>query len=158
MAFTYTDGLNPAIDYPRFLASDTVEFGPSGERVYAFSDEEIRMATRIEMGVFQSAQFFSGPMGATLPNTPIPWRRIAANLLDALASSQARMAIITKLLDVNLNPKAPYEMRETAKALRQVEDDSGAFFVCEQVSDVFSFRDRYFATIQRQSGGSPVPA
>ena len=119
MSFSYQYGANPPIDYPRLLISDTVQFDAQGNRVYAFEDQEIQAATSIEMAVWQSSMFFSPPAGANvLPTTPIPWRRIAATLLDALASNQARLQIIVKLLDVTLNPNASREMRAQAQALR----------------------------------------
>ncbi len=154
MSFTYNQGANPPIDFPRFLSSDTVQFDDQGQRVYAFSDEEIQAATTIEMSVWQSAQFWTPPRGlTTLPAPPYPWRRIAATLLDALAANQARLGIISKLLDVTLNPNAAKSMREQAQALRDTDDNSGAFVIIEQVNDQFSFRDRFFKQVQRQQGG-----
>ncbi len=157
MSFSYQFGANPPIDYPRLLASDTVQFGAQGQRVYAFEDSEITAATRIEMAVWQSAQFFSPPAGvASLGTTPTPWRRIAATLLDSLAANQARLQIIAKLLDVTVNPKASEAMREQAAALREADDNSGAFVIIEQVVDQFSFYDRYWAEWQRQTAGGNV--
>lgn len=157
MSFSYGAGSNPAIDYPRFLSSDTVQLNAQGQRVYAFEDSEILMATQIELGVWQSAQFFSPPVGvASFGSVPVPWRRIAANLLDALAANQARLQIIAKLLDVTVNPKASAEMRAQAAALREADDNSGAFVIIEQVNDVFSFRDRYWKQVQRMTGGGFV--
>jgi hypothetical protein len=154
MAFTYTSGANPPIDYPRFLISDTVQFDVNGARVYAFEDAEITMAAAIESAVWQSAQFYSAPSGrATQPTVPVSWRRIAASLLDSLASNQARLQIIVKLLDVTINPNASRSMREQAQALRDADDNSGAFVIIEQVNDVFSFRDRFCKQVQRQQGG-----
>jgi hypothetical protein len=154
MSFSYGFGSNPPIDYPRLLISDTVATDPaSGQRVYAFEDSEILAATSIEQAVWMSPQFFSPPAGTgTIANTPTPWRRIAATLLDSLASNQARLAIVSKLLDVTINPRASAEMRAQAAALRQADDESGAFVIIEQVNDVFSFRDRFWKQVQRQQG------
>lgn len=155
MSFSYQFGANPPIDFPRFLCSDTVATDPaSGQRVYAFEDSEILMAGQIEIAVWASPQFFTPPSGSsTLQNSPpYPWRRIAANLLDALAANQARLQIISKLLDVQINPRASAEIRAQAQALRTADDNSGAFVVIEQVNDVFSFRDRYWKQVQREQG------
>jgi hypothetical protein len=155
MSFSYQYGANPPIDYPRFLCSDTVQNDPAtGQRVYAFEDSEITMAARIEMAVWMSPQFFTPPAGnAVINNPPYPWRRIAANLLDALAANSARLQIIAKLLDVTINPKASDALRAQAQALRTADDNSGAFVIIEQVNDVFSFRDRFWKQVQREQGG-----
>src|SRR5271156_1998766 len=85
MSFSYQGGANPPIDYPRLLVSDTVQFDANGNRVYAFEDSEIVAATTIETSVWQSGMFYSGQAGvASTPSNPIPWRRIAATLLDCL--------------------------------------------------------------------------
>lgn len=156
MAFTYQFGANPPIDYPRMLISDTVET-QNGQRVYAFEDSEILAATQIENAVFSSPQFYSGPLGSVnLPaNPPYPWRRIAATLLDCLAANQARIAIVSGILDVKINAQAAASMRAQAQALRDADDNSGAIMIAEQVNNSFSFRDRYWKTVQRQSAGGP---
>ena len=156
MAFTYQFGANPPIDYPRMLISDTVET-QNGQRVYAFEDSEILAATQIENAVFSSPQFYSGPLGSvSLPaNPPYPWRRIAATLLDCLAANQARIAIVSGILDVKINAQAAASMRAQAQALRDADDNSGAIMIAEQVNNSFSFRDRYWKTVQRQSAGGP---
>lgn len=152
MSFSYGAGSNPQIDYPRFLSSDTVATDASGQRVYAFEDSEIVMAYNIEAGNWQSGMFYSGVAGlTTFPSIPVSYRRVAANLLDALASNQARLSILSQLLDVKLNANAVKDMQAQAKALRDIDDNSGAFVIIEQVNDVFSFKDRYWKTIQRQA-------
>ena len=157
MSFSYNYGANPIPDYIRLMISDTVEFDAQGQRVYAFEDQEIQAFVNIEMAVWQSSQFFSPPTGAsTLPTVPIPYRRIAATALESLASNQARLQIIVKLLDVTLNPNASREMRAQAQALRDADDNSGALVIIEQVNDVFSFRDRYWKQVQRMTGGGFV--
>lgn len=154
--FTYQGGANPAIDYPRMLVSDTVQFDANSNPIFAFYDEEIQSATNIEMAVWQSGMFWSGPTGLTnLPNTPIPWRRIAATLIDCLASNQARIAIISSQLDTKLNPGAVKDMMAQAAALREADDNAGSFAIIEQVNDWWSFTSRYWKTVQRQSGGFP---
>ena len=156
--FTYQGGANPPIDWIRLLVSDTQQFSPvdGTTPIFAFWDEEIQSATAIEMAVWQSGMFWSGPAGvASLPNQPTPWRRIAATLIDSLASNQARIAIISSQLDTKLNPGAVKDMQAQAAALRLADDNSGAFVIVEQVNDWFSFVDRYWKTVQRQSGGFP---
>ncbi len=157
--FSYAGGANPPIDYPRLLVSDTQEFAADGTTpIYVFSDAEIGAATQIEIGVWQSSQFYSGPMGnATLGSAPVPWRRIAATLLDALAANKARLAAVVQILDVKLDPsKAAKALQDQAAALRKADDESGAFVIVEQVNDVFSFRDRYWKSVQRQFASGPL--
>jgi hypothetical protein len=146
LAFSYNFGANPAIDYPRLLIADTVDTG------HVFEDSEILAATAIETATFQSAQRYSGPAGSALPSSPVPYRRIAATLLDALASNKARIAAIKQVLDVKLDASdAAIQLRAAAQALRDADDNSGSFMVIEQVNNSFSFADRWWKQIQRQS-------
>lgn len=153
--FTYNYGANKPIDLPRLMASDTIQFAPDGTTpVFAFYDEEILALTFVETQVWQSGMYFSGAAGtATLPSNPVPWNRIAARLLDSLAANTARIAQISQILDVKLNYQAAQEMRAQAQALRDLDDNSGAFFIAEQCNTSFSFVQRYWKTVQRQSGG-----
>jgi len=152
MSFSYQFGANPQVDYPRMLISDTVQNDQNGNRVYAFEDSEILAAYQIEQNVWMSPQFYSGTLGqASETNPPVSYRRVAATLLDCLAANQARLQAISSILDVKLNAQAAKEMRETAAALREAEDNSGAFVIIEQVNDEWSFRDRFWKTVQRQS-------
>ena len=158
--FTYQGGANPPIDYPRFIVADTVQFSPidGTTPIFAFWDEEIQAATKIEMGVWQSGMYWSGRQGVSpLQNSAvIPWRRIAATLIDALASNQARIGLISQQLDTKLNPGAVKDMQAQAAALRLADDNSGAFAIVEQVNDYASFVDRYWKTWQRMSAGAPL--
>jgi hypothetical protein len=155
MAFTYQFGANPPIDYPRLLISDTVQNDPNGNRIYAFEDSEIMAAQAIEQNVWMSPQYYSGTMGqAAEANPPVSYRRVAATLLDSLAANQARLSIISGILDVKLNAQAAKQMQAQAAYLRRVEDESGAFVIIEQVNDEWSFIDRYWKTIQRQSAST----
>lgn len=150
MSFSYGFGANPPIDYPRLLISDTVDVG------HIFEDSEITAATNIQAGTFQSSQFWSGAAssGAYLPTQPVSYLRIAALLLDSLASNKARLSAVTQLLDVHMDPsKAAKALSDQATKYREVDDDSGAIMIIEQVNDVFSFRDRFWKQVQRQSGG-----
>ena len=157
--FSYAGGANPPVDYPRLLVSDTQQFAPDGTTpIYVFSDQEIAAATQIEISVWQSGQFYSGPMGnATLGSSPVPWRRIAATLLDSLAANKARLSVVQQILDVKLAPHlAAAAIQAQAAALRKADDESGAFVIVEQVNDVFSFRDRYWKSVQRQFASGPL--
>lgn len=157
--FTYQGGANPPIDYPRILVADTIQFGPDGVTpVFAFWDQEIQAATAIELAAWQSGMFWAGPQGlASFTNTNVvPWRRIAATLINCLASNQARLSLISQQLDTKLNPGAVKDMQAQAAALREADDNSGAFAIIEQVNDNFSFCDRYWRSVMRQSAGVSV--
>jgi hypothetical protein len=147
VSFSYQYGNNPAIDYPRLLISDTQDEN------HVFEDQEILAATQIELGVWQSGMFWSGAQGVTpLPTPPVPYRRIAATLLDAIASNKSRLSSVTQLLDVHLSPEvAAKALRDQAASLRETDDNSGAFVIIEQVNGPSSFRDRWWKTLQRMS-------
>lgn len=153
MSWTY-DFSYPQVAYPRLLIADTDPATP------IFSDEEILASEQIVLGQFQSAQFYSTPSGATgggalgayLPQQPIPYYRVAAILLNSIAANKARLASVMKLLDVTLDPsKAAKALQDQAKAYLDLDDNSGAFMIIEQVNDQWSFRDRWWKQWQRQS-------
>lgn len=147
MSFSYDFSANPLVAYVRLLIADTQAPG-------IFSDEEVTAAYSIQASQFQSGMYFSGAAGLNLPNQPVSYLRVAALLLDSLASNAARLASVTKLLDVTLGPdKAAASLRAQAKQYRETDDDAGAFVLIEQVNDSFSFADRYWKTWQRQAGG-----
>lgn len=147
MSFSYAYGANPSIDYIRLLVADTTDLN------HVFEDQEIVAATNIQNSTFQSGQFYSGVGGATLPTTATSYLRVAALLLDSLASNKARLSGITQLLDVHMDPsKAAKSLSDQAKNYREVDDNSGAMMIIERVSDDFSFRDRWWKEVQRQSG------
>ena len=146
MSWHYDFALYPTISRIRLMVADT------DSSAQIFQDEEITAAIDIEGSTFQSAQFYSGPGGRTVPNPPVPYRRAAALLLDALAANRARLASIKQLLDVKLDSSdAAIQLRAGAQALRDADDNSGAFFIAEQVNDSFSFRDRWWKQMQRQA-------
>ena len=158
MSFSYGLGLNPPvpnppIDYPRLLLSDTTEFAADGTTpIYIFEDAEILAAALINSSVFQSAQFYSGPGGRNIPTSPVNYLRTAALLMDSLASNRARLSSIKQVLDIKLDPAvAAKNLRDQAQAYRDADDNSGAFFIAEQVNDQYSFRDRWWKEIQRQA-------
>lgn len=155
--FTYNDcdGTNNLIDFVRLLIMDTQEFGPNGTtRAYVFSDNEITAFYTIQTMQFQSAQFFSPPAGMNLPTSPVAVLRVAAMALDSMAANSSKLASVIELLDVKLSPdKAAIALRAQANQYRDLDDNSGAFFIVEQVNDQWSFRDRFWKQVQRQSGG-----
>lgn len=146
--------LNPGIDYPRLLISDTQQFAADGiTPIYIFEDQEITAFTNIVGLNFQSSMFYSGPAGANLPTSPVSYLRIAALALDSLAANKSRLASVKKLLDVQLDSSdAAIQLRATAAQYREVDDDAGAFAIIEQVNDYWSFSDRFWKQVQRQSG------
>lgn len=156
--------VNPPIDFVRLLTYDTQQFLPDGVTPgYIFSDQEILAMEQIVIQPFQSGQFWSTPNGAigggtlgtSLPQIPIPYYRVAGRLIAALANNSARLASVTKLLDVSLNPAAAAkQLMAQAKELLDADDDSGSFMIIEQVNNDCSFRDRFWKQWQRQSAGS----
>jgi len=149
--FSYDFDTAPLVANIRLLISDTIN---TEENPAIFSDTEINAFYRIQQSQFQSSMFFSGPAGRNLPLTPVSYLRVAALALDSLASNKARLSSITKLLDVSLSPdKAALALRDQAKCYRETDDDAGAFAIYEQVTTVWSFRDRFWSQIQRQQGG-----
>ncbi len=158
MSFSYGLGLNPpvpnpAIDYPRLLVSDTTQFAADGTTpIYIYEDAEILAAADIITNVFQSAQFYSGPAGRNIPSTPVNYLRTAALLLEALAADKARLASVKQVLDVKLDASdAAIQLRAGAQSYRDMDDNSGAFFIAEQVNNSFSFADRWWKQVQRQA-------
>lgn len=147
MSFSYNFGANPPIDYIRLLISDTQDLN------HVFEDEEINSFAAITSGVWQSSMQYSGTLGvATLPTSPVNYLRTAALALDSLAANKARLASIKQLLDVKLDSSdAAIQLRATAQEYRQVDDDSMAFVIIEQVQNEWSFVDRFWKQWQRQS-------
>lgn len=144
---SYGGGSNPTIDYPRLLIADT---DPLKQ---IFSDSEINSAYQIQASFFQSSQFFTPPAGRLVPQSPVSYLRVAALLLDSLASNNARLAGVIKLLDVQLDlSKAAQALRDQAKAYRDTDDNAGAFAIIEQCPTSWSISERFWAQVQRQQG------
>jgi hypothetical protein len=147
--------INPPIDYVRGLIADTQQFAPDGvTSAYIFSDQEITMFTQMQSAfAFQSSMFYSPPAGLPLPSSPSNYLRIAATMLRSIASNKARLASIQQLLDVKLDAsKAQVALEAQAQAYIDMDDNSGAFAIVEQCNDYFSYRDRFWKQVQRQSG------
>jgi hypothetical protein len=69
-----------------------------------------------------------------------------------MASNKAYLASVQQLLDVKLDPaKASNALRAMAKEYLEMDDNSGAFMIIEQVNDQWSFRDRFWKAWQRQA-------
>ncbi len=145
MGFTYQLGNNPTIDFPRMLIGDT------NSTNHIFEDEEIQSAYKIQAAQFQSSMLYSGGAGQNLPSSPVSYLRVAALLLDALASSKARL-LVSKLLDATITPaQTAKALHDQAQAWRDVEDNSGAFMIIESCHTSFGFLDRFYKVIQRQN-------
>ena len=155
MSFSYQFGANPPVDYPRLLVSDTQQFQSDGvTRAYVFEDSEILSFALIVGNVYQSAMLYSGTEGQTqLPGSP-SWVRIAAYMLNSLAANKARLSGVIQILDVKLSMKdATKALQDQAKAWLDLDDNSGAFALVEQVNNEWSFKDRWWKQVQRQSFG-----
>lgn len=121
VTFSYDFALYPAISQVRMLIGDTNPDKP------IFGDDEITGAYSI-----QQAQF--GGKG-----TPSPLR-VAALLLDSLASNKSRLTM-TKLLDANVDPAAASKaLRDQANQWRDVDDNSiGVAMLSQYSCDLFTF-------------------
>lgn len=147
MSFTYDFVNAPAVSYVRLLISDTDATQP------IFQDNEINAAYTVQASVWQSTQFYSPPAGAYIPTSPVSYFRVAAILLDAIASNKARLASIKRILDVQLDASdAAKWLMEQAKNYREIDDNSAAFLVVEQVHNDWSLISRYWKQVQRQQG------
>lgn len=77
-------------------------------------------------------------------------RFAAADALDAIASSRARLAKKIKSLDMEADfTDAASNFREQAKAFREIGDDDGSFQIAELVTNHFSARERLEKQFQR---------
>lgn len=147
--------INPPIDYVRGLIADTVEFAADGVTpVFIFSDTEISMFTQMQAQLgWQTTQFYSPPGGQFLPSSPTPYLRVAATMLRSLAVNNAKLAIVQQMLDVKLDAsKAAAALEAQAQSYLDMDDDSAAIAIIEWCNDYFSFRDRFWKQVQRQSG------
>lgn len=153
MSFSYQFGANPQIDYPRLLIADTVNNPPTQPCI--FQDQEIIAVENIVSGVWQSSMFWSGVSGnPTLPSTPVNYLRTAAYLLNSIASNQALLASVQQILDVKIDAsKAAAALRTQAQSWMDIDDNSMAFVVIEQVNNYWSFVDRFWKQWQRVAAG-----
>jgi hypothetical protein len=136
-------GSNPQIDYPRLIIADTDAAKP------VFQDEEILSMYQID----QIFIFTPNGQGAVTTFSQSSYRRVAAGLLESLAANRARLANTLKVLDVEVDTRqAAKDLRETAKQLRDVDENSGAFAIVESCPDVFTTRERVNKMFQRLYG------
>jgi hypothetical protein len=154
LSFSYQFGANPPIDIPRLLIADTTN---TATQPCIFQDQEILTIENIVVpGVWQSSMFWSGISGQpTLPTSPINYLRTAAYLLNCIASNKARLASIKQLLDVKMDSSdAAIQLRAQAQAWMDIDDNSMAFVIIEQVNDSWSFVDRFWKQWQRTASVS----
>jgi len=149
MSFTYDFDNNARIANVRLLIADT------DESKAIFSDEEIEAAYRIQQATWQSGMMWGSTMGrANLPSPPASPYRVAAVLLDALASNQTKLSGVVQaleILDVKVTiGQAASAARSQAKNFREVDDESASFAIVEQVTTSFGFVDQFVKTVQRQ--------
>lgn len=150
--FTYIPGT--PIFYVRLLIPDTVDVAPGP----IFSDSEITAFLQINQMTWQSSMFYSWTAGKIqLPSCPSNFLRAAALAINAIAGSLGKLAVVQQLLDVKLDhSKAAAALQAVAQRYLDMDDNSGAFAIAEQVTTVWNWRDRFIAQIQRQSGGMPI--
>jgi hypothetical protein len=156
--YTYNDcaGTNFPIDYVRLLIPDTGGNTNLPNNGFIFSDQEILAFLQVNLlQGWQSSMFWSGLAGRFLPTYPSSFFHAAALALNSLAGNQARLMLIAQLLDVR-----PQNVAQVVSAIQAVaqryldmDDNSGAFAIAEQVQTSWNFIDRYWSQVQRQSGG-----
>lgn len=147
LTFTYDFANYPMVAYVRLLIPD------NNSENFVFSDTEIGAFYAIQQSTFQSAMYYSPPAGQQLPSQPLAYLRVAALALDTLASNKAKLASITRLLDVELKPAdAAKALHAQAEAYRDIDDNAGAFMIIEQVNNDATLLDRYWKQVQRQQG------
>jgi hypothetical protein len=147
MSFSYLSGGNLQIDAVRALIRDTNPLKP------VWSDEEILMFYQIQAAQFQSGMFYSAPAGRNLPSSPVSYLRVAALLLDAWSTDNAKLAIIQDL-DIRLAPaQAAKSLQDLADKYREIDDNAGAFAIIEQATTNWAYEQRFWNQVQRQLGG-----
>jgi hypothetical protein len=151
MSFSYGPLKTPPTwtppDSVRLLLADT------DPAAFVFSDEEIAGAFTLQASLNPVNVIGGGFRAGAYPPLPISPLRVAALLMDSLASNQARLQSVTKLLDVSLSPLTAKDLRSQSDAWRTLDDDSGGIYVIEQTTTSFAFRDRWFAQAQRYGQG-----
>jgi hypothetical protein len=156
--YTYAncDGSNLPNDFVRLLIPDTGGNPNLPNNGFVFSDQEITAFQSInQLQGWQSGMFWSFYGGRYIPTYPSNYYRAAAVALNALAGNQARLLAIASLLDVKLQnvQQVVAALQATAQRYLDMDDNSGAFAIAEQVQTSWNFIDRYWSQVQRQSGG-----
>ncbi len=74
-----------------------------------------------------------------------------------MAANKSKLSSIKRILDVELDPsKAAQWLRDLAKEYREVDDNSGAFMIIEQVNNEWSLIQRYWNEAARQGFGGGI--
>lgn len=147
--FTYNPQAPTDADLVRQLIPDTVN---TDAQPAIFNDYEIANLFTIQQRTFQSGMYFSPPAGRNLPNSPVSLLRVAAIGIDIIANNAALLQQIAKLLDVSLS-QAAAALGDRAQRYRQIDDESGAFAIIEQVKTTWDYTTRFWNQIQRMQGG-----
>lgn len=137
--FTYDFSSQPLLSQVRMLVPDT---DPDNA---IFSDDEVNQAIYIEssQGLYASGQAVPGGSPVVGPAQVYSIRRAAALLIDCIAGSNAKLAIIESMLDVKLNgANASEALHALANGLRETEANSGAFAIAEWVVNNFAAQER----------------
>jgi len=148
MAFTFDFNTDPLVAQVRALIPDTQ---PPG----IFSDDEINffLYANSSQGLYVSGQANPGAASASYVPQIYSVRLSAAMALDVIAARLSRQCAIEQLLDVKQNCKdAAAQSRESAKALREAEENMGNFAIAEMVNDQFSARERVRNQLLRIEG------
>ena len=156
--YTYNgcNGTQNNIDFVRLLIPDTGGNTALPNNGFVFSDQEITAFGNInQLQGWQSSMFWSYVGGTFIPPLPVNYFRAAALALNTLAGNQSRLLTISQLLDVKVQNIAQVvsAMQAVAKQYLDMDDNSGAFAIAEQVQTSWNFIDRYWSQVQRQSGG-----
>lgn len=156
--YTYNncDGTNIPGDFVRVLIPDTGGNTNLPNNGFIFSDQEILAFINInQFQGWQSSMFWSFYAGRFLPKYPANFFRAAALALNSIAGNQARLLAIASLLDVKLQnvQQVVAAIQATAQRYLDMDDNSGAFAIAEQVQTTWNFINRYWSQVQRQSGG-----
>jgi hypothetical protein len=146
LSFTYDFVSQPLLSQVRLLIPDT---DPNNA---IFQDDEVNQAIYIEsaQGLYASGQAVSGGVPVVSPGQVYSIRRAAALLVDCIAGSNAKLAIIANMLDVKLDgASAAAALHDHAEALRTTEATSGAFAIAEWVVDPNTAYERVWKQMLR---------
>ena len=146
MAFSYDFVTYPELSRVRLLIADTDATKP------IFNDDEINQFIYMTSSQAIYASSMAAPTGnvGPVPVQVYSFYRAAAAALDSIAGSRARLASVTQLLDVKLDPsKAAKALHDQAQAWRDLEDNMGHFAIAEQVNDQFGARERVWKQFLR---------
>lgn len=147
--FSYNPQDPTDADLVRQLIPDTVN---TDEQPAIFNDYEIANLFTIQQRVWQTGMYYSPPAGRNLPYSPVSLLRVAAIGVDIVANNAAMLQQIARLLDVSVAAAAK-DLGDRAQRYRQIDDESGAFAIIEQVKTTWDYTTRFWNQIQRMQGG-----